>query len=93
MWPNPQETTDLVTFTEEILNEKLHFCAINLIPTNHDPSDPKAQNKWFFSFQISWINCITDPSIQTNRPLMSSYKPPPALIASIVSHVSMYDKH
>ena len=25
MWPNPQETTDLVTFTEEILNEKLHF--------------------------------------------------------------------
>ena len=25
MWPNPQETTDLVTFTEEILNVKLHF--------------------------------------------------------------------
>ena len=25
MWPNPQETADLVTFTEEILNEKLHF--------------------------------------------------------------------
>ena len=25
MWPNPQETTDLVTFTEEILNRKLHF--------------------------------------------------------------------
>ena len=25
MWPNPQETTDLVTFTEEILNGKLHF--------------------------------------------------------------------
>ena len=24
MWPNPQET-DLVTFTEEILNGKLHF--------------------------------------------------------------------
>ena len=24
MWPNPQET-DLVTFTEEILNEKPHF--------------------------------------------------------------------
>ena len=28
MWPNPQETADLVTFTEEILNEKLHFCAV-----------------------------------------------------------------
>ena len=26
MWPNPQEIADLVTFTEEILNEeKLHF--------------------------------------------------------------------
>ena len=25
MRPNPQETTDLVTFTEEIRNEQLHF--------------------------------------------------------------------
>ena len=27
MWPNPHEaeTADLVTFTEEILNGKLHF--------------------------------------------------------------------
>ena len=25
MWPNPQETGDLVTFTEEIRNGKLHF--------------------------------------------------------------------
>ena len=25
MWPNPQETSDLVAFTEEILNGKLHF--------------------------------------------------------------------
>ena len=25
---NPQETVDLVTFTEEILNEKLIFCAV-----------------------------------------------------------------
>ena len=29
MWPNLQETADLVTFTEEILNGKLHFlCAV-----------------------------------------------------------------
>ena len=27
MWPNTQETADLVTFTEEILNGKLLFCA------------------------------------------------------------------
>ena len=25
MWPNPQETADLVTFTEEIVDGKLHF--------------------------------------------------------------------
>ena len=25
MWPNPQETADLVIITEKILNEKLHF--------------------------------------------------------------------
>ena len=28
MSPNPQKTADLVTFTEKILNEKLHFCAV-----------------------------------------------------------------
>ena len=29
MWPNPQETAYLVTFTEEILNGKLHFfCSV-----------------------------------------------------------------
>ena len=25
MWPNPQEITDLVTFTEEIVNGKVYF--------------------------------------------------------------------
>ena len=25
MWPNPQETADLIVFTEEILNGKLYF--------------------------------------------------------------------
>ena len=30
MWPNPRETADLVTFTGEILNGKLHFlCSVN----------------------------------------------------------------
>ena len=30
MWPNPLETRDLVTFTEEILNGKLYFlCSVN----------------------------------------------------------------
>ena len=25
MWPDPQETVDLVTFTEELINGKVHF--------------------------------------------------------------------
>ena len=28
MWPNPQFPADLVTYTEEILNGKLHFWAV-----------------------------------------------------------------
>ena len=28
MWQNPQKTEELVTFTEEVLNGKLHFCAV-----------------------------------------------------------------
>ena len=28
MWPNPQFPVDLITFTEEILNGKIHFCAM-----------------------------------------------------------------
>ena len=31
MWPNLQETADLVTFTEKILNGKLHFCTVTLM--------------------------------------------------------------
>ena len=31
MWPNPVETVDLLTFTEEILNENLIFCAASLM--------------------------------------------------------------
>ena len=34
MWPNLQETTDLVTFTEEIFNEKLRFlCSGITVPS------------------------------------------------------------
>ena len=36
MWPNPQFPVDLVSFTEEILNEKLNFlCRVSPIdPVN-----------------------------------------------------------
>ena len=31
MWPKPQETADLVTFTKEILYGKLYLCSVTLI--------------------------------------------------------------
>ena len=34
MGPNPQETADLVTFTEEILNGKLHFSCSESVTTS-----------------------------------------------------------
>ena len=41
MWPNLQETADLVTFTEEILNGKLHFlCSAS--------NNFKIWRMWFF---------------------------------------------
>ena len=33
MWPNPQETADLVTFTKEILNGKIHFLCNEINPS------------------------------------------------------------
>ena len=46
--------------------------AITLDSKSHDPADWKVQNKCrFVSFHISWIFRITDPSVQTNRTLIS----------------------
>ena len=43
MWPNPQETSDLVTFTEEIFNEKLFVqCSIK-----HEPFEVKRSMRLF----------------------------------------------
>ena len=36
MWPNPQETVDLVTFTEEILNAELHFLCIDTFTSKNE---------------------------------------------------------
>ena len=50
MWPNPQETADLVTFTDEILNEELHFLySVNI--TNF---------KWFLSKILKQTYAETD---------------------------------
>ena len=52
MWPNSQETADLVTFTEEILNGKLHFlCSVEerkRKPKNE--KNPNNNKKYYFTF-------------------------------------------
>ena len=45
MWPNPQETADLVTFTEETLMEKFIFCAV-LVTLSYPLSFWKTQVKF-----------------------------------------------
>ena len=44
MWQNPQEAADLVTFTEEILNGKLHFLCIEW---NISKKDNGKLSKWY----------------------------------------------
>ena len=39
MWPNPQESAALVTFTEEILNGELHFLCSDISDTSQERSD------------------------------------------------------
>ena len=42
MWPNPQKSTesaDLVTYTEEILNRKIYFCAVHPVAATEDLID------------------------------------------------------
>ena len=43
MLPNSQETADLVTFTEEILNGKLHFLCSD-ISSDGEPKSNEDQN-------------------------------------------------
>ena len=44
MWPNPQGAADLVTFTEEIFNERLHFlCSVSLPKHNNSKQIPSQQ--------------------------------------------------
>ena len=46
MWPNPQETADLVTFTEEILCGKLHF----LFTVANEWEDLQIYILWFWKY-------------------------------------------
>ena len=66
MWPNPQETADLVTFTEEILNGKLHFLCI---PPSIRYKD--YENYWINIFLLDYL---VDKKQFSREKLMNSEK-------------------
>ena len=49
MWPNPQETPDLVTFTGEILNRKLRFCVVLTKEGQKYPHQKTVAKLWFYN--------------------------------------------
>ena len=57
MWPNQQDTADLVTFTEEILNGKLHFLCTDIVNQSIDlQSDLKELILIFLNLEKSfWL--------------------------------------
>ena len=68
MWTNLQETADLVTFTEEILNEKLHFlCSVIFCNLFHFPLK---QVKYTTAKYKEWVWCYgTQERVVTNLSL------------------------
>ena len=58
MWPDLHETADLVTFTEEILNGKLHFCAVFLFAYCYSYSQNLDIQKIFKFYSPVWESII-----------------------------------
>ena len=54
MWPNPQETANSVTFTEEIFNGKLHFFAayVACLPSVRSFSNMKGVSDFVWSVYL-----------------------------------------
>ena len=75
MWPDPQETADFVTFTEEIFNGKLHFMCSEFYSSKYYYVLKQALNFSMFCIttelnfcQETWkFNWITTPKIIGNR--------------------------
>ena len=72
MWPNLQKTAVLVTFTEEVVKEKLHFCTVlvnnilygKLVPWSEFPikfdEKFKVTSVPFFIPDFNLISCELD---------------------------------
>ena len=65
MWPNPQETADLVTFTEEILMENFYFLCSSINPIQLLPVDIDT-----FSDNLNWFLfplCLNGKTMQSKN--------------------------
>ena len=51
-----QETADLVRFTEEILNGKIHFCAVGISRSSYSDFDFVFQSTWSPTKKVKQIN-------------------------------------
>ena len=81
MWPNPQQTTKLVTFTEEILNEKLHFLC-SVLRTQRRSQDPHNELRLgHFAAKSLYLKCRCGgwgegdqcPSYASGTPILNSF--------------------
>ena len=65
MWPNRQFTADLVTFTEEIFNRKLHFFQMLFSKLSPGEYIADVSTLWKVSMQIeSCVSIIQDDRFQ-----------------------------
>ena len=54
MWPNPQVSAYLVTFTEEVLNWKLHF--LSSVSAFEETEIIKQAKVWdYFGLLVQWL--------------------------------------
>ena len=75
MWPNPQKTADLVTFTEEVLNGKLHFLCGGEVNSNIfkkiiaalSSNETKPNNCDFYVFNFFSCSLIKFPDNRINK--------------------------
>ena len=73
MWPNPQETADLVTFTKEILNGKLYFLCSEKGHTNecflYSPQSYLYVIKLVFMFKSKFLKLKRDSFLKVLKVL------------------------
>ena len=68
--PNPQEIADLVTFTGEIRNGKLHFCAVS----ESDMISKKLQNSDFIYCNVNLMTDVFKTVVKYREKIDAKYR-------------------